>query len=190
MVSNSDILITEEQSNKLAVQKNGWAIEYIKEPSVEVQKLAVKQNGYALRYVDNKTEEICKLAVQQNGLALQYIVDQTDEICELAVKENGLALQYVENQNEEICKLAIQQNPDAIFWVDILILQPQKWETVNKLFDSNKDNTCSISYDNIELNDNYCTCLTCSNSFKADVLIKWVKKVNLVQCAEHYGQII
>jgi len=60
--------------------------------------------------------------------------------------------------------------------VDILILQPQKWETVNKLFDSNKDNTCSISYDNIELNDNYCTCLTCSNSFKADVLFKWVKK--------------
>ena len=157
-------------------------MQYIIEPTDEIYELAIQQNGLALRYVDNKTDEICKLAVQQNGFALQYIVDQTDEICKLAVQQNGLALQYVETQTDEIYELAIQQNPEAIFWVDILILQPQKWETINKLFDSNKDNTCSISYDTIELNDNYCTCLTCSNSFKSDVLIQWVKKSNCPLC--------
>ena len=50
MASNSDILITEEQLNKLAVNQNAYAIEYIKEPSEELQKLAVKQDGHAIRY--------------------------------------------------------------------------------------------------------------------------------------------
>ena len=54
------------------------------------------------------------------------------------------------------------------------MLQP--WKIVNKLLDLDKDNICPISYKKIELNDNYCTCSTCSNSFKADALIKWVKK--------------
>jgi hypothetical protein len=57
------------------------------------------------------------------------------------------------------------------------------------LFDStNKDNTCSISYDTIELDDTYCTCLTCKNCFKSDVLIQWLKKSVIAQCVEHHGQ--
>ena len=106
---------------------------------------------------------------------MQYVQNQTEEICKLAVEQNGYELQYVHNKTEEICKLAIQQNPQVLEWVDRMILQPLTWKTVNKLFDSNNDNTCSISYENIELND-YCTCLIFSNSFKADVLITWVKK--------------
>ena len=176
MASKSNLNITEEQLNKLAVQEDGHALCYVENQTDDICKLAVRQNGYALQYVEIQTDDICKLAVQQNGCALYYVEIQTDDICKLAVQQNGLALQYVENQTEEIYELAIQQNPQALEWVDIMILQPLKWETINRLFDSNKDNTCSISYDNIELNDNYCICLTCSNSFKADVLIKWVEK--------------
>jgi hypothetical protein len=167
-MENSDI-ITEEQ-NKLAVQENGYTIRYIKEPSVEVQKLAVEEDAYAIKYIKKPSDEVQKLAVKQDGCTLRYVDNKTDEICKLAVQQNGLALQYIVDQTDEICELAIQQNPEAV------IYRIEKWKTVNKLFDSNKDNTCSISYDNIELNDNYCSCLTCSNSFKADVLIKWVKK--------------
>jgi hypothetical protein len=151
---------------------------YVHNQTSEICELAVQVNGYALEYVQHQTDEICKLAVQAGGDALEYVHNQRDELCKLAVQQNGLALQYVETQTDEIYELAIQQNPEAIFWVDILILQPQKWETINKLFDSNKDNTCSISYDTIELNDNYSTCLNCANSFKHDVLIKWLKKSN------------
>ena len=137
-----------ESSDKLAVKQNWYAFQYIKDPSVEIQKLAVEQHADAIQYIKEPSVEIQKLAVQQNGLAIQYIIEPTDEIYELA----------------------IQQNPDAVKY------RIEKWKTLNKLFDSNKDNTCSISYDNIELNDTYCTCLTCSNSFKSDVLIKWIKK--------------
>ena len=33
---------------------------------------------------------------------------------------------------------------------------------------------CAISYDTIELTDEYCRCLTCKNIYKADVLITWL----------------
>jgi len=49
-MENSDI-ITEEQLNKLTVQENGYAIQYIKESSVEIQKLAVEQNGHVIQYI-------------------------------------------------------------------------------------------------------------------------------------------
>jgi hypothetical protein len=44
-------------------------------------KIPVQKNGNALQYVKNQTDEICKLAVQQDGYALEYVVTQTDDIC-------------------------------------------------------------------------------------------------------------
>jgi len=181
-MENSDI-ITDEQ-NKLAVKQDGSAIRLIKEPSVEIQKLAVERNGVAIIFIEEPIVLIQKLAVEQNGLAIRHIKEPSVLIQKLAVEQNGLAIQYIIEPTDEIYELAIQQNPD------VLILQPRKWKTENKLFNSNKDNTCSISYDTIELNDTYCTCLTCSNSFKSDVLIKWIKKVYFVQCVEQHGKII
>jgi len=92
---------------KLAVQKNGYALHYVKEQTPELCKLAVQHYGLALRYVNEQTPELCKLAVQQNGLALQYVKEQTPEICKLAVQEDGLAIKYVKEQTPEICKLAV-----------------------------------------------------------------------------------
>jgi hypothetical protein len=63
----------------------------------ELCKLAVHKNGYALQYIKEQTEEICKLAVQQYGSALQWVKDQTEEICKLAVQQYGSALQWVKD---------------------------------------------------------------------------------------------
>ena len=89
-----------------------------KDQTDESCKIAVQQNGYALEFIENQTEELCKLAVQQNGLALTLVKDQTDEVCKLAVQQNGMALRYVKNQTGEICKLAVQQNGNALFYVN------------------------------------------------------------------------
>jgi len=102
---------------KLAVQQNGYALEYINEQTEELCKLAVQQNGYALQFVKEQTEEICKLAVQQNGYALDYVKEQTPEICKLAVQQQGCALQFVKEQTPEIYKLAVQQNGYALQYV-------------------------------------------------------------------------
>jgi translation elongation factor P/translation initiation factor 5A len=103
---------------KLAVQHNGWALQFVKEQTEELCKLAVQQNGLALQFVKEKTAELCKLAVQQNGWALQFVKEQTEEMCKLAVKQNGWDLQYVKEQTEELCKLAVKQNVLALQFVN------------------------------------------------------------------------
>ena len=56
---------------------------------------AVERNGFALQYVKEQTLEICLEAVKQNGDALQYVQNQTPELCLEAVKQNGYAIQFV-----------------------------------------------------------------------------------------------
>ena len=41
-----------------AVQNNGNAIQYIKNPSIEVQMAAVQENGWAITYIENPLEEV------------------------------------------------------------------------------------------------------------------------------------
>ena len=64
---------------------------------------------------------------------------------------------------EEICELKIE------------------WKIINKLLESNEDLMCSISYENIELNDEYCRCLTCSTIYNADELIIWFKNDHIIK---------
>ena len=123
--------------------------------------------------IQNRTNRALKMIRIRNrtNRALKMLRDQNRT--KLAVQQDGLALVFVKNQTDDICKLAVQNTGHALRYVNIML---QPWKIVNKLLDLDKDNICPISYKKIELNDNYCTCSTCSNSFKADALMKWVKK--------------
>jgi len=59
---------------------------------------AVERNGDALQYVKEQTKAVCLKAVEQDGLALQYVKEQTEAVCLKAVEENGDALQYVNRE--------------------------------------------------------------------------------------------
>jgi len=72
---------TKYKTNKFKINKFiSLDLKENEEQTEEICKLAVQQDGYTLEYVKEQTEEICKLAVQQNGLALQYVKEQTEEI--------------------------------------------------------------------------------------------------------------
>ena len=45
-----------------AVQRYGYAIYYIKNPSEEVQLAAVQQDGHAIEYIENPSEEVQLIA--------------------------------------------------------------------------------------------------------------------------------
>jgi Fe2+ or Zn2+ uptake regulation protein len=106
-----------EEIQKLAVQSNAFAIQFIHNPSEEIQKLAVQQNGQAIRFIDNPSEEIQKLAVQNYGFAIRYIKNPSEELQKLAVQKNGLAIRYIKNPSEELQKLAVQQTGYAIHYI-------------------------------------------------------------------------
>ena len=55
------------------MQENGYAIQYINDPSEEVQRLAIQQNGLVIRFVHNSSEEIQRLAIENNPDCIKYI---------------------------------------------------------------------------------------------------------------------
>ena len=102
----------------LAAVQYGWALRFVKEQTPEICLAAVKQSGNAFQFVKEQTVDICLAAVKQNGLALQDVKEQTAEICLAAVQQNGCALQYVNEQTMKICLAAVQQNGYALKFVD------------------------------------------------------------------------
>ncbi len=67
---------------------------------------AVERNGYALQYVKEQSEAVCLKAVERNGDALRYVKEQSEAVCLKAVESDGYALQYVKEQSvfEEVIK--------------------------------------------------------------------------------------
>jgi len=69
-----------------AVKENGWSVQFIKNPSEEMQLLAVKQYAYSIRYIKNPSEELQKLAIKQSKYDIKVIMlcpdyeDFADEI--------------------------------------------------------------------------------------------------------------
>jgi hypothetical protein len=111
---------------KIAVSKNGKALEYVPEElkTPEICKIAVSQNGMVLEHVPEelRTPEIYKIAVSNYGNALYYVPKELPEyleICKLAVSHNGVALEWVPEKlrTPEICKIAVSQDGNALNFV-------------------------------------------------------------------------
>jgi hypothetical protein len=108
-----------------AVQKNGWAIQYIptNQQSEKVRLAAVQKNGWALEYIptDQQSEKVRLAAVQQNGTAIQFIPtdQQSEEVRLAAVHKYGRALEYIpaEQQSDAVRLAAVQQKGLALKFI-------------------------------------------------------------------------
>ena len=78
-------IFTSEEIQRLAVQKNCFAVAFIENPSEEVQRLAVQQNGNAIKHIKDPSEEVQRLAVQQNSNAIKHIKEPSDEVQRLVI---------------------------------------------------------------------------------------------------------
>jgi hypothetical protein len=67
--------------------KQAYIQSIIRNYEEDLQK--VKQDGYALQYVKEQTLELCLEAMKQDGCALKYVKEQTYELCLEAVKQDG-----------------------------------------------------------------------------------------------------
>ena len=89
----NDILIFEKQLK--VVKQNAFAIEFINNPSEQIQLEAVKQYGWAIHCIKNPSEQVKLEAVKQNGLAIQFIKNPSEQVKLEAVRQNGYAIRYL-----------------------------------------------------------------------------------------------
>ena len=99
------------EENLLKILKiDGWAIQYIKDPTPEIQLEAVKRDGLAIQFIKNPTVEMQLKAVKQNGWSIRFIEKPTLEMQLEAVKQNGWVIRFIENPAPEVLTY-LQQNP-------------------------------------------------------------------------------
>jgi len=60
-INNNQVV---ESQDMTLVKQNGYAIEYIENPSDEMKLAAVKQDGCAIKYIENPSDEIKLAAIE------------------------------------------------------------------------------------------------------------------------------
>ena len=99
------------------VEHNGCDIQFIRNPSEQVQLAAVRQWGYAIEFIKNPTINIQLEAVKENGYAIQFIKNPSEQIQLEAVKQTGYAIQFIKNPSKQIQLEAVQQTYYAIHYI-------------------------------------------------------------------------
>lgn len=137
--SNPSIIATiddpTEEMKLLAVKKSGLVLEYIKNPTIEIQEAAIDNNARAIKYIGSPTEDMMIKAVNKGWSILEYIKNPTDQVIELAIDKSGWAIQYVKNPSEELQLLAVRKNYDSIKYIKEPCERVQE-EAVNISYDA------------------------------------------------------
>ena len=93
MMKDSKEIVGEQEQLK-AVKEEGYAIQFIHNPSEAVQIEAVKQNGNTIQFIHNPSESVQMETVIENGYNIQWIHNPSEAVQIEAVKQNGNAIQY------------------------------------------------------------------------------------------------
>ena len=84
----------------------GKLIQFIHNPSEEVQLVAVKENLFSIKYMENPTEEVQLMAVIKNPYSIQYIQNPTEEVQLAAVERYPTSIQHIQNPTDKVIQLA------------------------------------------------------------------------------------
>ena len=113
---------TSEQYEKLcdkAVQVNGFALRFIKNPTRYQQETAIVTCGAMIRYMENPPLEFEIMAIRDSLWNLKYIKNQQrpeikEVIRDTLIHAEDISLRYMDNITEEEIRLAIDNRPDIM----------------------------------------------------------------------------
>ena len=123
-----------------ALSQSGWAIQYVEQPSEDLQIMAVKASYESLQYIKNASDKVKLEALKKSYLALRYIENPSLAMKSLAIKQNiqamrllsslsredGLALLRVSSRVEAYLPTSLGIGPD-----DILAIWKEKLEALD-----------------------------------------------------------
>ena len=103
-----------------------FEIEYAKK--IGDEKTMIKIHPSLIEYIKNPSEEIQLMAVQKSGFLIKHIIrkgiEPSEEVKLAAVKQHGFSIEYIENPSEQVQFVAVKDNPDAILDIIRKGIQP------------------------------------------------------------------
>ena len=110
-----------EEEKLEVVKKEGFNIQYIKNPSEKIQLEAVRQFGdniqYNIQYIENPTEKVQLKAVKQDSFSIQYIKNPSEKVQLEAVKQNAFSVRHIESPSEAVQLEAVKQDSFSIKYI-------------------------------------------------------------------------
>jgi hypothetical protein len=77
--------------------------------SEAVQLAAVQRDGYSIQWIRNPSEAVQLAAVRQDGNAIQCIMDPSEQVQLAAVRQNHNVIQYIRSPSEAVRRAASEQ---------------------------------------------------------------------------------
>lgn len=112
--------LSEEEQIK-AVKQYWWKVQFIKNPSYNVQKAAIESSPRAIEEIKNPTTEIQVLAVDKImkegsfNIALTKLINGFDEEAQIAaVKHNPQIIQFIPYPSNKVQLEAVKINPFVV----------------------------------------------------------------------------
>jgi len=150
-----------QKIQKIAVEADWNALQYIEKPSKLVQLAAVNKNASAIKYLKYPDESVLVIALQKNWHVAKYVQDETilqhaamknvelirfinepSESLQLAVvSQRADLVRYIKNPTQKVKMLAVNTNPQLIKYFknperDVQMAAVKKDETCASLIDN------------------------------------------------------
>ncbi|MGL5694633.1 MAG: hypothetical protein ACRCXA_11190, partial [Peptostreptococcaceae bacterium] len=88
----------------------GWAIQYAKNPSEDLQLLAVRKNYDSIKYIKEPYESVQKEAVKISYDALKYIKSPSFDVELAAINNDIAAINYIDELDKYKVKKFLKEN--------------------------------------------------------------------------------
>ena len=97
-----EIYMAPEEEQLKVVQRDGYCIKFITNPSEKVQLEAIRENADAIQYIKNPSEKVQLEAVKKYGYVIQYIKEPSEKLIDYIIHNKNLeiikyTLRHIEN---------------------------------------------------------------------------------------------
>ena len=99
-----------EPEQRELVHYRDYNLQYILNPSKELQLEMVKKDGLNIKYISNPSEEVQLEAVKENGYAIEYIENPSEAVQLEAVKEVIGAINDIKKPTEKVLKYILNKD--------------------------------------------------------------------------------
>ena len=104
-----------ESDQELVVYYRSELIQWIVDPSINVQLMAVKSNPETIKLIRNACPAAQMIAVQNTaGNAIRYIKHPSEELQMEAIAKSWLNIRYIAKPTEKVQLFAVAINPTAL----------------------------------------------------------------------------
>ena len=109
---------TEENKKLWYVKKDGLQIQYIENPTKELQLQQIRTNHFQIQYIENPSEEVQLQQVTEIWVQIKYIKNPSEEVQLQQVRDNGTQIRYIINPTKKVQLQQVRQHASQILYID------------------------------------------------------------------------